>query len=433
MHPPRDPARVASFLLHHPAVVALGVAAAAEGVDAQLVGGALRDRLLGLASADLDATLANRGRAVAQRLARDLGARLVELGGKEFGAFRLVGPDYVLDLWDREGGSLDADLLRRDLTVNAIALTVPDGKLIDPTGGLVDLAQRRLRAIRTDSFRGDPLRVLRLPRFWVQLPGFALEPATLTLAHASAADLAGVAAERVRDELDKIFRHPEAHRALALLATLDLYPGLWLGRPGEAGASGDAVLHLARLAPRALELRQRASATVLPNLAIDHRLARWAATFAGLASDVGRHLERFSRAGFLDKRDRAAVAALLADHELPTDELARRRFLHRHGPRWATVVTLLGARASAPAAEADWRRQTEALLELFGRVGLEIYAPPRLLDGHEVAELLGLAKGPELGRALARLTEAQVEGKVGSVEEARAFFAYSSPPSRNSP
>jgi|CXWL01.1.fsa_nt_gi tRNA nucleotidyltransferase/poly(A) polymerase len=417
MHPPRDPARVASFLLHHPAVVALGVAAAAEGVDVQLVGGALRDRLLGLPSADLDATLADRGRAVAQRLARALGARFVELGGKEFGAFRLVGPDYVLDLWDREGGSLDADLLRRDLTVNAIALTVPGGQLIDPTGGLVDLSRRRLRAVRTDSFRSDPLRVLRLPRFWVQLPGFAVEPATLTLAHASAPEIAAVAAERVRDELDKIFRHPEAHRALALLATLDLYPGLWLGRPGEAGATGDAVLHLARLAPRALELRQRAPAVVLPHLTVDHRLARWATTFAGLAGD---HLERFSRAGFLDKRDRAAVAALLADDELPRDERARRRFLHRHGPLWPTVVALLGARA--PAAEEDWRRQTEALFELFGRVGPEIYDPPRLLDGHEVADLLGLAKGPALGEALARLREAQVEGRVGSEAEAREFL-----------
>jgi tRNA nucleotidyltransferase/poly(A) polymerase len=427
----RDLGRVASFLLHQSVVRALSAAAAAEGVTAAVVGGLLRDRLLGLSGADWDATLSGRGGAVADRLVDLLGARRVDLGGKEFGAYRLVGQDFVLDLWDREGGSLEADLRRRDLTVNAFALTLPDGRWLDPAGGrwldpaggrwldpaggLGDLAARRLRAVGADSFVSDPLRVLRLPRFWVQLPGFSVVPETLALAHAAVPGLASVAAERVRDELDKIFRHPEAHRGLALLAHLDLYPGLWRGRPGSSGATGQAVSQLARLAPRALELRRLAPAAVAANLAVDHRRARWALSFAELGADAEQHLAAFGRAGFLAKADGAAVADLLAERAMPRGEISERRFLHRLGPAWGTAVTVLGARAEDLD---EWRARARALTERFAQLGAEIFDPPRLVDGREAGEILGRPPGPQLGRALAALREAQVDGRVSTRDDA---------------
>lgn len=415
----RSPDRVASYLLHQAVVRALAAAAAAEGVTAAIVGGLLRDRLLGLSGADWDATLSGRGSAVTDRLAALLGARRVDLGGKEFGAYRLVGQDFVLDLWDREGGSLDADLKRRDLTVNAFALTLPDGLWVDPAGGLGDLTARRLRAVGEDSFVSDPLRVLRLPRFWVQLPGFSVVPETLELAHAAVAGLPSVAAERVRDELDKIFRHPEAHRGLALLAHLDLYPGLWRGQPGSSGATGQAVSQLARLAPRALELRRLAPAALASNLAVDHRRARWALSFAELGADAEHHLAAFGRAGFLAKADGAAVADLLAETEMPRGEISGRRFLHRLGPAWATAVTFLGARADDLE---DWRSKARALTELLARLGPEIFDPPRFLDGREAGEILDRPPGPQLGRALAALREAQVDGRVSSRDDAVRFL-----------
>ncbi|MDX1999985.1 MAG: hypothetical protein SF066_19890 [Thermoanaerobaculia bacterium] len=415
----RDLVRVASFLLHQPVVRALAAAAAAEGVTAALVGGLLRDRLLGLSGADWDASLSGRGSAVADRLEALLGARRVDLGGKEFGAYRLVGKDFVLDLWDREGGSLEADLRRRDLTVNAFALSLPDGRWLDPAGGLGDLAGRRLRAVGADSFVSDPLRVLRLPRFWVQLPGFSVVPETLALAHGAVAGLASVAAERVRDELDKIFRHPEAHRGLALLAHLDLYPGLWRGQPGSSGATGQAVSQMARLAPRALELRRLAPAALASDLAVDHRRARWALGFAELGAEAAHHLAAFGRAGYLSKTDTAAVADLLAERELPRGEISERRFLHRLGPAWATAVTVLGARAEDVD---DWRSRARALTERLALLGPEIFDPPRLVDGREAGEILGHPPGPQLGRALAALREAQVDGRVSSRDDAVRFL-----------
>src|SRR3954469_4372126 len=148
--------------------------------ECHLVGGILRDRALGLPSHDVDAVVSGGGgREMAERLAAGLPARLVFLGGKEFAAYRLVGEDVTVDLWDREGTSRHQDLARRDFTVNAFALDARSGELVDPFGGLADLERRLLRATTPESFTGDPLRVLRLPRLLLRLPRFAADPATL--------------------------------------------------------------------------------------------------------------------------------------------------------------------------------------------------------------------------------------------------------------
>lgn len=207
----RHAERLWRVLCRHPVVAAL--AEAAGDTPAHLVGGLLRDRLLGLPSRDFDAVVAGRGRAIAAAAADALGATLVLLGGREFAAFRVVGDGWVLDLWDREETSLEADLARRDFTVDSFAIALADGRLSDPFGGLADLARRVLRATTPASFTGDPLRVLRLPRLVAKLPGFAADPETLALGRAAAPGLAAVAAERVREELVLIFKSDEIGRA----------------------------------------------------------------------------------------------------------------------------------------------------------------------------------------------------------------------------
>jgi poly(A) polymerase len=401
-------ARTFRILLRHRAVRAL-VAACGE-TECHLVGGVLRDRALGLPSQDLDAVVAGRGREIAEVLAAELPARLVLLGGKEFAAYRLVGRGLTLDLWDREGTPLHDDLARRDFTVNAFALEPRTGTVVDPFGGLADLRRRVLRATTAESFAGDPLRVLRLPRLLLRLPGFAADPQTLLLARRSSSGLADVAAERVRDELSLLFAHPEAHRGLGLLVALDVYPGLWLGRPGEPGRPAGAVAELEVLPERARELRQ-----IDPGFAdaVDARAARWAATFAHLPAGGGSgpldFLARFRGAGYLTRAAAADVGLLLTFTEMPEDEIGRRRFLHRAGRLWPTAACSLGARAEDVA---RWRAALRPLVELARREGAAILDPPRLLSGEEVQELLGIPPGPEVGKALAAVREAQVEGRV---------------------
>lgn len=413
--------RTFRLLLHLPAVRAL--LEACGPAECHLVGGILRDRALGLPSHDVDAVVAGGGREIAARLAAALPARLVFLGGKEFAAYRLVGEEVTVDLWDREAATLHQDLARRDFTVNAFALDARSGELSDPFGGLADLERRLLRATTPESFTGDPLRVLRLPRLLLRLPGFAADPETMTLARAAAPGLARVAAERVRDELAILFAHPEAHRGLALLVALDVYPGLWLGRPGEPGKPGGAIAELEALPERIREMREIDTAAAD---AVDAPAARLAASFAHLPALDGhkplQYLELFRDAGYLTRQEAAKAALLLGWEELPASGLGQRRFLHRAGPLWATAAAALGARATGSAALERWRSLLPGLLDLARREGESLFDPPRLLTGGEVQELLGVPPGPELGKALAAVRQAQVDGKVRTREEAVALL-----------
>jgi tRNA nucleotidyltransferase (CCA-adding enzyme) len=421
--PHRQPQRALQVLGRHPAVRALLVAAASKGgnTPCHLVGGALRDRLLGLSSHDLDAVVAGRGREIAETVAAALRARFIPLGGKEFAAYRLVAEDFELDLWDRAQMSLDDDLRRRDFTVNSLAYEPREGTIVDPWGGLADLARRVLRATSPESFTGDPLRVLRLPRLSLKLPGFAAGPATLALARTSAPAVARVAAERVRDELEQIFNHPEAHRGLALLAALDLYPGLFVGTPGEPEplVAARAVRELEALAG-CIQVLREISVPEAEAPAVDARTARFALLFAQLP-EGSAHLERFREAGYLSSRSAAQVAALLVHEAMPDGALGRRRFLHAVGPAWATAASFLGARATARGEETAWRTALRPLAELARASGEELFDPPRLLSGADVQALLGIAPGPAVGRVLQALRAAQVDGMIDTREGATAF------------
>lgn len=396
---------------------------AASGETAcHLVGGVLRDHVLGLPVHDVDAVVAERGLEIAEILAAELPARLVLLGGKDFAAYRLVGEDVTVDLWDRAGTSLHEDLARRDFTVNSIALDARTGEVTDPFGGLEDLERRVLRATTSASFSGDPLRVLRLPRLLLRLPGFTADPETLDLARRSSAQLSGVAAERVRDELTFLFDHPEAHRGLAVLVDLDVYPGLWIGHPGQRDLSGGgAVAELTALPQRIRDLRELDPAAADT---MDAKAVRLASTFAHLPpSRAGREpadvLAFFRDAGYLTRADAAGVAFLLRFSSLPKDEAGRRRFLHQAGRRWATAACGIGVHAPDLR---SWRTDLVPLVDLARKEGESLFDPPRLLTGEEVQALLGVPPGPGVGKALAAVRQAQVEGKVRTREEAERLL-----------
>src|SRR5690606_23611528 len=118
---------------------------------------------------------------------------------------------YQVDITPLQGASLEEDLARRDLTVNALAVPVAgDGRLVDPRGGLADLRARRLRLVRDSAFADDPVRLLRLARLAEQL-GFAVEPATAAAARRDAGRVWEAPGERLADELNAIarLRHPD--------------------------------------------------------------------------------------------------------------------------------------------------------------------------------------------------------------------------------
>ncbi|CAK8725041.1 hypothetical protein KKHLCK_15705 [Candidatus Electrothrix laxa] len=203
------------------------------GGEVYLVGGSVRDLVLGRAPGDLDLTVSRDAEQWAERLRQLTGGTYVELGREE-GAARVVlrqGLDVDFSSFRAGAQSITEDLEKRDITVNALAVSVHDlltgrqqeqeqeqkqGRLavIDPVGGLADLKQQQVRAVTEKSFSDDPLRMLRVFRFAAVLD-FTIEPDTLKQVHLQRKSIDRVAKERVAYELDLIMASLRAHRAFA--------------------------------------------------------------------------------------------------------------------------------------------------------------------------------------------------------------------------
>ena len=201
------------------------VRSALEGRRAWLVGGAVRDRLLGRLGADLDVVLdgdpGEGARAIAQA-AKSAGAPAACFAlSEEFGAWRVVARKgtWQVDVEAMRGSTLEADLRLRDFTVNAIAEPLAGGEPLDPLGGLGDLHAGRLRIAGPDAFKDDPLRVLRLVRVAVEL-GLEPEPEAIMAARAQAPRLQQISPERVFLELQRIVASAQALRGLELMSEL---------------------------------------------------------------------------------------------------------------------------------------------------------------------------------------------------------------------
>ena len=201
----------------------------ARHAQAWLAGGWVRDRLLGIERRDFDFVVPGGAVATARRVADAVGGPFVLLDAGRDTARVLVGPPEApiyLDFAGLRASSIEEDLLARDFTINAMAVPVaawrdPEGAIIDPAGGRRDLAIRLLRAVSSDSFRQDPLRMLRAVRLRTAL-GFELESQTAAWIQRDAALLDAVSRERVRDELAQILDLPRTKESLRLLNDLSL-------------------------------------------------------------------------------------------------------------------------------------------------------------------------------------------------------------------
>ncbi|WP_207455323.1 CCA tRNA nucleotidyltransferase [Desertivibrio insolitus] len=218
-------------LADSPSISKLAVAFDSAGYELALVGGSVRDAFLDRPLTDLDLTTDARPDDIL-RIVKPLSDAHWDIG-REFGTIgaRIDGQTveittYRADEYDgvtrkpvvKFGDSLEADLVRRDFTVNALALRVPQKQLVDPSGGLDDMLAQLLRTPvdPATSFGDDPLRILRAARFTGQL-NFTVEEGTLAAMEQLAPSLSIVSAERVRDELVKLLSADAPRRGIRLL------------------------------------------------------------------------------------------------------------------------------------------------------------------------------------------------------------------------
>jgi putative nucleotidyltransferase with HDIG domain len=436
-----------------------------------LVGGAVRDRLLERLTSDFDVTVPGPVEDVARELGRTAHGFAFELS-HEFGAWRVVAHDrsWQLDLLPLDGPTIEDDLARRDLTVNAIAAPLGGDGYIDPFGGRSDLQRRRLRMVRADAFQRDPLRTLRLARLGCEL-GFAAEPATAAAARVAAPRLTRIAPERIFVELVRLMSEARALDGLALMdatgVTETILPELSALRGVQQSRFHhlDVFEHTREVLAETLELERDPSI-----LCVDddqaRKVMRWLA--APLANELTRgHALRFGAllhdiakpqtravtpegrvtfighdeagaelAGAILRRMRAAerlrthVAALTRHHlklgflvhQMPLSRRAVYDYLRACAPV-GVDVTLLSV-ADRLATRGDNAEPAIAgHLELARRLLTEGLAwaadPPRPpLRGDELARALGIRPGPVVGDLLAELEAASFSGELATREDA---------------
>ncbi len=388
-------------------------AATALSARVWLVGGVVRDALLGRDTRDADLVTDGNPGAIAKRVGRAARATVVHMYDDP-PTYRVVHGGIEYDLTGLRDGTLDGDLRARDLTINALAARLCgdcDCEVIDATGGLDDLDARVVCGTSLASFESDPLRALRVYRFAAQLD-FEVDPETRTWCTRAAEKLPGVAKERIWDETRRLLATPRAARVLRMafddgvlavvffVADLDFDVALrvvaQLDRDaaihgGAGSAFDDAVtLKLAALGQRC------GKSSSADHLITPKSVRRAVDAILDRRDAPARMRARISRG--TDER------VALADYALETSEgwLAVARL--------DTATNLARGGADAP----DWLARLQAnYLEFVEPV---LAAP--LITGHDLMNELGVQKGPEIGRVLANITRARIAGTIRTREEA---------------
>jgi tRNA nucleotidyltransferase/poly(A) polymerase len=374
--------------------------ARSRGIDVWIVGGAIRDRLLGRPAEEVDVAVSRGAEELAGDLEREGFGRSVFLSRGRPGprVFR-VASRPPLDVAEIEGGTIEADLGRRDFTVNALALAVPAGELLDPFGGVEDLRWRRLRETRPGNLAEDPLRILRAARLFATL-GLEPEPALLAAARAVAPLFARVAPERVTVELSKLLSAPRASVALA-----------WAARAGILGAAlGPAWTDSsATRAARALAaFDDSATRRLQPPRRLLRRLAWLAATLPPSAARTWLAARRWTRE---EARQAAAVAGLATSATSARTRWSRWSWLVEAGVLANDALAVVERRGPAG------RRSAARLRQLLRR-------PVRTVrvGGEDVAAWTGITPGPRLGELLREVRVAAAMGLVQNRREARNWL-----------
>jgi poly(A) polymerase len=450
---------VAELLRVSPVADELGRRFAAAGFELHLVGGSVRDALLGRLGDDLDFCTDARPEDTLRLLTG--WAEAIWETGREFGTIgaqrrglRLEVTTFRADAYDgvtrnpvvAYGTGLLEDLRRRDFTVNAMAVSLPDHRFADPYGGLADLAARAIRTPGTprESFGDDPLRMLRAARFAAQLR-FAVAPPVLAAMSAMAADLDRITAERIRDEFSKLLCGADPVTGLRLLVDSGLadrfipeVSGLKL-EIDEHAQHKDVYEHTLTVVSNAVRLEGPDGPDLVLRLAaLMHDVGKPATKAIGPDGRVSFHHHEVVGARLTKQRLKALrypkdlisdVVGLVALHlrfygygQGEWTDSAVRRYVTDAGhllPRLHKLTrsdcTTRNRRKAAQLA-ADYDALEERVARLAAEEDLARVRPD--LDGNAIMELLGVPPGPIVGRAWRHLKELRLERGPLSHEEA---------------
>lgn len=443
-----------------------------------LVGGAVRDAVLGKASHDLDFAVPRKGIKTAFKVGDFLARPAYALDKtRDTGRVMVADRKTYLDFVTFRGPDLQADLYDRDVTINAIAMPAlarTTAELIDPFGGQSDLHSRIIRQIHENSLLNDPVRGLRVVRMAAQ-HDFTIEPATQVAARQALQQLDRPSIERVRDELiNMLHHHPEIGLPLlhdlggvaAIMPEVAALDGLsqspphrydvlthtwavvaavdeaiavgrqlnreWsepleahLARPVAGGVSGRDLLILGAIFH---DVGKGATRTVEQDGRI--RFLGHETIGAELAAERLRIL-RFSREAVKHVKTtvQGHMRPLLLANEVEVTPRAIHRFLKQTGAAGLDIGLLtladhIGTVGGKDEAAAPWRSLTAVVTRLFDHYFTHLTPSseqPPLIDGGMLMRELGLEPGSLIGRLLKQIEEAQVAGEITTPAEALAL------------
>lgn len=420
----------------------LVAAFARGGYQLWLVGGAVRDQLLGRGHGDLDFTTDALPDAV-EAIGREIGAS-VRTVGKHFGTIGLLlepdwcevttfrGDSYLAGTrWPDVtfGTSIEEDLARRDFTVNALAKNAHDGRVLDLFGGEADLGAGIVRAVgdAPARFREDPLRILRGMRFASQL-GFEIDSATLAGMTETAPLLASLSQERVTAELDKLLRGTDPAHGLEALR--------------ETGALGVVLPEFAQMVGCEQNRFHKFDVwghTVATVQAIapgdDPRLRRWAALMHDLGKPAVRHVKPNGEWGFykhetagaeltrevldrlkLGRKESLAITMLVRRHmdrPAPHDARSVRRFMTKCEGHWRDLLALKRAdNVSHTYDDNEYHDRLEAACEAAEREDGERLKGESPLTGDDLVVIFDREPGPWIKVVKQRLGALVLDGEL---------------------
>lgn len=400
--------------------------------NACLVGGAIRDALIGRPVTDLDLIFPEDPTLLAKNFAREIGGHWFWLDQKRLQSRVVVTHDTVCLNYDFalfRAPDLERDLLDRDFTINALALTL-DGdlsasSLVDPCHGLGDLQRGSLRMVAGDSFANDPLRIIKGVRHATALE-LKVESGTLQAMQREVAGLNHIAPERVRQEIWKILADDQTALGLQLLhecgagaqlfgegfggslteltKCLDLCRDCWRRLVNVDFVVGDWLAH---------EIEQGLS---------NETLLLWTFLMSSIDSRLPILLADKWR---LSRKSKVNIAAIVALDKVALNEFATIAHNERAYSWWAASChidpkLLLLTLAAGPPNVSSVSPETQAWVPLVAR--LNDQRPKDLVDGHWLRNELGLKEGPEMTKALQLLRNAEIFGQVCNKDEAHGFL-----------
>lgn len=429
-----------------------------------LVGGAVRDYLLGKATCDKD-ILVNNAENFAKEFAKKNDATFITLD-RENNIYRVVLNDKInyLDITEPIEGCLEKDLKRRDFTINSIAIKLKSMKIIDINNGLEDIKNRIIRSISETNLVEDPLRILRAFRFAATL-GFSIESKTLEQIKNNKNLILKPAKERINYEILKLFQGEYTPQILLMASDIIelLYPVFTEVKKVPPNTHHHLSLyeHSVETVKQIQKLYKNSSEEVKEHLdKIDFggfsRLAHL--KFAGLFHDIGKYstwtiegdrhrfikhddvgskmAKEILKQNKFSKKQIEYVTSMIKNHIYPSQVVATEnitdkiymRYIRKMGNNVIDNIILaqadrLSARGPAITKEIveDNINRLNKLLKFYITIKPKLKPIPKLLTGQEIMEIKKISQSPILGNIISALKEEQLEGNISTKDEAIAF------------